>query len=65
MSVKELESVVARLSPDELAAFAEWFDDFMADLWDREFVADVRDGKLDRLGQQADADFEAGRCTPL
>jgi len=33
--------------------------------WDREFEADVKAGKLDALGQEADKDFEAGRCKPL
>jgi len=33
--------------------------------WDREFEADVKAGKLDALGKEADKDFEAGRCKPL
>ena len=65
MSVDELESVVARLSPAELSAFAEWFEEFMATAWDKQIEEDVRAGKLDRLGKQADSDFEAGRCRPL
>ena len=65
MSVKELESVVAKLSPAELSAFAEWFEEFMADAWDKQIDADVRAGKLDHLGKQADDDFKAGRCRPL
>jgi hypothetical protein len=65
MSVKELESVVARLSPAELSAFAEWFEEFRAETWDQQIAADVRAGKLDRPGRQADKDFEAGRCRPL
>ena len=33
--------------------------------WDREFEADVKAGKLDTLGKEADKDFDAGRCKPL
>jgi hypothetical protein len=65
VSVQELESAVARLSPPELTAFSEWFEKFVAEAWDARLEADVRAGKLDHLAQQADAHFEAGRCTPL
>ena len=65
MSVEELKQVVAQLSPDELARFTTWFEEFVAEAWDREFEADVKAGKLDALGKEADADFEAGRRKPL
>ena len=65
MSVQELETAVSELSPDELARFAKWFEDYQADEWDRQFEADVAAGKLDALGRQADTDFEAGRATAL
>ena len=56
---------MARLSRDELAAFSQWFEEFIADAWDRQIEDDVRAGRLDRAGAKADEDFEAGRCTPL
>ena len=65
MSVQELESAVARLSLPELAAFAGWFKEFVAQAWDAQLESDVRAGKLDHLAKQADDHFEAGRCTPL
>jgi hypothetical protein len=65
MSVQELESAVTRLSPSELAAFTAWFEAFVAEAWDQQLEADVRDGKLDHLAKRADEHFEAGRCTPL
>ena len=65
MSVQELETAVAQLSPDDLARFTEWFEDYRADAWDRRIEADARAGRLDALGRQADADFEAGRATEL
>lgn len=65
MSVQELETAVAQLGPDELARFAEWFEDYQADEWDRQIEADVAAGRLDALGQQADSDFDAGKATPL
>ena len=65
MSVKELEAAVTKLSPDELARFAEWLEEYRADEWDRQIEADARTGRLDALGRQADGDFEAGRATEL
>jgi hypothetical protein len=65
MSVEELESAVSRLSRDDLARFSDWFQDFIADQWDRQIEADIAAGRLDAAGKKADEDFEAGRCTPL
>jgi hypothetical protein len=65
MSIQELESRVAQLSKPDLAAFNQWFENFMADSWDQQIETDIVRGKLDPLAKQADAQFEAGRCTPL
>jgi hypothetical protein len=65
MSIHELESEVTRLSKPDLAAFRQWFEDFVADAWDQEIEADITAGNLDSLARQADAQFDAGRCTPL
>ena len=65
MSLDELETAVANLPPEELAAFARWFEEYLADAWDRRIEADIRTGRLDEAGRRADADCEAGRCKPL
>jgi hypothetical protein len=65
MSVQELEAAVSSLSPEDLARFTEWFEDYTSDEWDRQIKADARSGRLDAPGRQADADFEAGRVTEL
>jgi len=65
MSAIELEDAVQNLPPEELARFAEWFEQFVDNQWDRKFSADVAAGKLDSAALKADAEFEAGRCTPL
>ena len=59
-TVQEVKQAVARLSPEELARFREWFDEFDAKIWDKQFEADAMSGKLDRLANQAIADFHAG-----
>jgi hypothetical protein len=65
MSLDELESAVSHLPAEQLSAFAQWFEEFMAEAWDRQIEADIKAGKLDEAGRRADADFEAGRCKPL
>lgn len=62
MSLQELESAISRLPADELSAFARWFDEYMADAWDRRIESDIKTGRLDEAGRRADADFEAGRA---
>jgi hypothetical protein len=65
MSVKELQSVITSLAPGELDQFSRWFEEFLADQWDRRIEADILAGRLDAAGRRADEEFEAGRCTPL
>ena len=63
--VQELQSAVSQLSAYELARFREWFDEFDAIAWDKQFEEDVESGKLDQLGNQAIADFREGKCKKL
>ncbi len=63
--VASIESQVKDLSPEELAAFREWFAQFDAKAWDRKFETDAKDGKLDSLAERALRDHEAGRSTDL
>jgi hypothetical protein len=56
---------VKELFPRELAVFREWFAEFDADAWNRQFEADATAGRLDRLAERAIADYEAGRATGL
>jgi hypothetical protein len=65
MTTTELEKAVEQLPPNQLAEFAKWFEDYLADRWDEQIERDIRAGKLDHLAEKADADFEAGKCTPL
>ena len=65
MSIEELETVVANLPPSDIARFSKWFEEFMADQWDRTIESDILAGRLDSVGKRADEDFEAGRCTSL
>ena len=63
MSIQELEAAVSRLPSADLDAFAKWFEEYLADEWDRRIEADILTGRLDEAGRRADADFEAGQCS--
>ena len=65
MSLRELETTVAELPADDLAAFARWFEEYLADEWDRRIEADIEAGRLAQAGRHADEAFEAGECRPL
>jgi len=65
MSLQQLEAAVSELPPSDLDRFTHWFEEFAADAWDRRIEEDIIAGRLDAAGKRADADFEAGRCTPL
>ena len=65
MSVEELESAISGLSSADLARFSHWFEEFVADQWDRQIEQDVLSGRLDTALKRADDHYDAGRCTPL
>ena len=65
MSVEELQAAIAQLPAEELDRFSQWFEEFLADQWDRQVEADILAGRLEAAGRRADEDFEAGRRTPL
>ena len=54
-----------QLRPQDLKNFTAWFEEYISDLWDEKIERDVLDGRLAHLAAKADADFEAGRCSPL
>lgn len=59
----EIEDAVRRLSPEDLAAFREWFVQLDAEAWDRQIEEDVTAGRLDSLAEEALGDLRQGRCT--
>jgi len=65
MGVADIERAIEQLPPDDLAKFAKWFEEFMAQVWDRQIEADAQSGRLDILIQEAEQEFEAGHTRPL
>jgi hypothetical protein len=65
MTIEDLEKAVAKLPPDQLAKFRDWFEAFDAARFDQKIERDAKAGKLDRLAEQALADFREGRAGAL
>jgi hypothetical protein len=63
--VEQIESQIKDLTSKELQSLRAWFAEYDAQIWDRQFEADVRAGKLDRLAEDALREHEAGRSTKL
>ena len=65
LNLMEIEAAVTRLPAGELLQFTQWFEEYIADQWDRRIEADSLAGRFAAASQRAEAEFEAGRCKPL
>ncbi|RUX00429.1 MULTISPECIES: hypothetical protein [unclassified Mesorhizobium] len=63
--LEQIEKSITELSPEELKAFAAWFEALQADIWDRQIEADVKAGRLDKLVAEARAEIAAGKLRDL
>ncbi|NNM71820.1 hypothetical protein [Enterovirga aerilata] len=64
-NVAEIEKAVAELSATELAEFRAWFERFEAERFDRRIEQDSAAGRLDRLADEALAEFRSGAAREL
>jgi hypothetical protein len=58
--IEDIAKAVERLSPEELARFRAWFEEFDARLFDERIERDAKAGKLDKLIAEARANLRAG-----
>ena len=65
MSIKEIETIVAELPPADFAQFAQRFEEFQADAWDRQIERDVKAGRFEAIFKRVDEQAESGQCRPL
>ena len=63
--IQRLESEVKSLSPQELATFRAWYEEFDAENWDKQIEADAAAGKLNKLAAQAIADYNTGKAKSI
>jgi hypothetical protein len=65
MSVLEIEAAVQELADKELTEFASWFAEYHWRRWDEQIESDLEAGKLDKIIEEAEREYEAGLSTPL
>lgn len=65
MIITELEQAVTQLSEQELARFRAWFDEYYAQLWDKQIEKDAKSGRLDKLIAEVNEEYNAGLSKPL
>lgn len=63
--VENIEQEVQDLTPSELAAFRRWFLEFDARAWDQQIEDDIRNGKLDKLAEDALTAHRSGKSKEL
>jgi len=65
MTLEDIEKAVAELPADQLERFRAWFEELEAIRFEQKIERDAKAGKLDKLAEQALADFRAGRTREL
>lgn len=53
----EVESAIKQMPESEIRALANWLQDYLDEMWDRQIEADLTAGKLDDLIARAEADI--------
>ena len=61
----EVESAIKQLPESEVRALANWLQDYLDEMWDRQIEADLASGKLDRLSAQAEEDIATNNVRDL
>ena len=64
-NIHEIKQAISKLSPDEFARFRDWFEEFDAKAWDKQFEKDAKSGKLDQVANHAIAEFRDGNYKEL
>ena len=64
-TVEDIEKAIEKLPPSELDRLRAWFEEFQAERFDDKIARDAEAGKLDRLADEALADFRKGRAREL
>lgn len=49
MSMTEIQQAITELSVEELTQFHEWFDEYCAQVWDKQIETDAQSGRLDKI----------------
>lgn len=65
MSVEEIEKAIINLTAKERAKIRAFLEELDADIWDKQIEEDAKNGKLDKLFEDAMDDMRKGRVKKL
>ncbi|NJM48136.1 MAG: hypothetical protein HC860_19815 [Alkalinema sp. RU_4_3] len=61
----EVESAIKQLPEGEVRTLANWIQEYLDEMWDRQIEADLAAGKLNHLIARAEADIAAHNVRDL
>ena len=65
MATEDIEKAVELLTPDELARFRAWFEQFDAQRFDQAIEHDAQRGRLDAFAEEALNAYRTGQTRDL
>ena len=65
ITVNEIKKAVEHLPSKDLNQFRSWFEAFESAVWDQQFDADARNGRLDLLVNEAQTEYKTGKTSSL
>jgi len=65
MTIQEMEVAIRNLSPKELDELMAWFEEYYAQVWDKQIDDDANSGRLDDLLADVDKEYNSGSSKPL
>ena len=58
MDVQEIETAIAQLPVKKLIEFSVWFEEYQAQVWDKQIEDDLENGRLDAILAKIDDECE-------
>ncbi|KAF0107169.1 MAG: hypothetical protein FD146_2010 [Anaerolineaceae bacterium] len=49
MTISEIKQAITQLPPQDLSRLRAWFEEFDAQMWDKQIEEDAKSGRLDQL----------------
>ena len=59
--IEELEREIKKLDRTDIAVLRKWFQEYDSDEWDRQIEEDIIASELDKLTDEALAEYRAGK----
>lgn len=65
MTIEEMEIAIAKLPSKELDQLMAWFEEYYAQMWDKQIEENANSGRLDRLLAEVNEEYDSGLSEPL